>query len=207
MDDEGAVLAVQGDRSVAGFEKTLNGKVKRFLDVRAKAQAGDPVAQIDLTLLEGDLGRIPLEEVQKRLAGKTLSDTQKVMLGDVELGALIADLQKAKDEATAKAGMKKIADAFAEGRVPSGDEKKQQFLQIVLGYAVSEEDADLAQKAFDPLKVLLEQAHGQDNPQVQQWTQRVADKIAEIRDAQKKEGCGADEGIEEGCGEESGKGS
>jgi hypothetical protein len=32
----------------------------------------------------------------------------------------------------------------------------------------------------------------------------VADKIAEMRDAE-KEGCGEDEGIEEGCGEESEK--
>jgi hypothetical protein len=204
MDAEGGVLAVQGDRTVEGFEKTLADKVQRFLDLSAKAKAGDPVAQIDLALLECDLGRSTFEEMQKRLENKQLSDAQKAMLLDVELGAMITELQKAQDEATQKAGMKRIVDAFAGGRVPNDKEKKQIFFQVVLGYAVGEEDPDLADRAFQPLKALYEEAHGKDNPQLQQWSQRVADKIAEMRDAQ-KEGCGSEEGTEEGCGEESGK--
>jgi hypothetical protein len=204
MDDEGGVLAVQGDRSVAGFEKTLTDKVQRFLDLRAKAKAGDPVAQIDFTLLEGDLGRISFEEVQNRLKDKKLSDEQKAMLGDVELGAMIAELNKSKDQAEAKPRMKKIADTFASGRLPRDTEKKMTFLQVTLSYAVSEENPDLAEKAYGPLKALFEQQYG-DDPRVQAWARKVEDKIAEMRDAQKD--TGSDSGIEEGCGDGCGEGS
>ncbi|HEX5137179.1 MAG TPA: hypothetical protein VFY93_09415 [Planctomycetota bacterium] len=204
MDEEGGVLAVQGERTVAGFQKTLADKVQRFLDLRAKAKAGDPAAQIELTLLEGDLGRISFEEVQTRLKGKKLTDEQQAMLGDVELGAMISELQKSEDEAAAKPRMKRIADTFASGRLPRDAEKKQMFLQITLSYAVSEEDPDLVEKAFGPLKAIYEQQLGND-PRVQEWARKIEDKIAEMRDAQK--GSGSDSGIEEGCGEGCGEGS
>lgn len=200
MDETGGVLAVPGDRSVEGFQKILGGKVKEFTDLRAKAQSGDAVAQIDFALLEGNLGRISYEDVQKRLEGKKLSDVQKALLGDVELGVLMADVGKATDKTSAQTAMKKVAEAYAAGRVPTGSEKKMEFLGIVLQEGLTEEDPDLAQKALDAVKPLYEEAYGKDNPKLQQWLQGVADKISEMRAAE--EGCGEEEGIEEGCGDD-----
>ena len=202
MDETGGVVAVQGDRSVAGFQKTLAESVQQFLDLRAKAQSGDAAAQIEFALLEGDLGRIPFADLQNRLKGKKLSDAQKVRVGDIELGTLIAEVDKAREDAARGAAMKSVADAYAAGRLPSGSERKMEFLGIVLRHGLVTEDPDLAQKAIDTLKPLYEEAYGKDNPKLQQHLQQVSDKIAELRDA-KAGGCGSDEGIEEGCGEES----
>lgn len=203
MDDEGKVLAVQGDRSVAGFEKTLKTKVQQFVDLRAKAKAGDPAAQIEFTLLEGDLARITLEEVNKRLQGKQLTDAQKAMLVDIELGEMMGELNNATSEAEARVTMKKVADAYAAGRSPTGSEKRLQFFGVVLTYAMAEENADLAQKALDAVKPIYEETYGKDNPKLQQWLKTMSEKIAEMRSAA-KEGCGDDEGMEEGCGEKEG---
>lgn len=203
LDQGGDLIAKQpgNARTVEGFQKTLDGDVKHFADLQAKAKAGDPAAQVDLALLEGDLGRIPFEEIEQRIAGKELSEAQSAMLVDVELGLLMAELDKAKSEDEANASAKKVADSFGAGRIPNDAEKKQRFIQISLSYAVREENPDLAQKAFDALRPLYEAQHGKDNPQLQRWIQQVSDKIAEMRAA--TEGCGDDEGMEEGCGEES----
>ncbi len=201
MDAEGSVLVTQGARSVAGFEAN-RGKIQRLFDARAKAKAGDADAEIDVALYEGELDMIAFDEVRKRLENRKLTDEQKSLLGEVELGAMVSALHKAEDEATGKAALKTIVDAFVTGRMPNDEDRKQPFLQAVLSYAVNEEDPDLAQKAFEPLKALYQEVHGKDNPQLQQWVNRVEDKIAEMR-AARKEGGGSDEGIEEGCGEES----
>jgi hypothetical protein len=203
MDEKGDVLVTQGARSVAGFEATL-GKLTRLMDLRAKAATGDAGAQIDLALAEGDLDLIPFEEVQKRIEGKKLTDAQKAMLAEVEYGSMIASIYKATDKAAQQELAKKIADCFVAGRLPTDAGRKQAFYQVTLSYAMNEGDPDLAQKALDVLRPMLEQEHGKDNPQLQNSFRRVEDKIAEMREAQ-KEGCGADEGIEEGCGEESEK--
>lgn len=201
MDEEGGIIVVQDDRSVAGFQKTFQERVQRFLDLRAKAQSGNAAAQVDFALLEGDLGRIPFADVQKRLEGKTLSDAQKTTLADVELGSLIGEVSKAQDEQSGRAAMKKVADAYAAGRVPAAGERRMQFFGIVLQHGLLEEDPDLAQKALDAVKPLYEEAYGKDNPKLQQYFLQISDKIAELRGA-KTEGGGKDEGIEEGGGEE-----
>ena len=197
MDDEGGVVAVQNDRTVAGFEKTYKGDVQRFLELRAKAQSGDAAAQIEFALLEGSLGRITFDETRKRLEGKNLSDAQKAALADVEMGAMIGALHGSQDEASAKAAMKTIADAFAAGRVPSGTEQKRQFLEAALQYGLVEKNADLAQKAFDAIKPVYEELAGKDNPRLQQWIRETADMIEDMRPAKD---AGNDSGIEEGCG-------
>ncbi len=202
MDDAGNVLAKQPDteRTVEGFRKTLAGSVQRFLDLRAKAQAGDAAAQIEFALLEGDMGTIPFEEVQKRLEGKKLSDAQKAQLGELEMGAMIAAVGKAEGEDASRAAMKKVADAYAAGRMPAAKERQYEFLNILLTYGMAEEDPDLAQKALDALKPVLREMMGTGNKRLEDQISALEDKIADLR-AAKEGGKGGDEGIEEGCGE------
>lgn len=201
MDDDGTIITVQDDRTVAGFDKTFKEKVQRFLELRAKAQSGDPGAQIDFALLEGDLGRIKFDEVQKRLEGKKLSDAQKQVLGEVELGAMIAAAADATDEGAFRDAAKRLADGFAAGRVPATNERKQPFFNILLQYGLSEKNPDLAQKSLDALKPILRETLGDNNERLEAAIRKMDDKIAELREP-KKEGGGGDEGIEEGCGEE-----
>ncbi len=203
MDDAGNVIAKQpgSERTVEGFRKTLAEKVQRFLDLRAKAQAGDPAAQIDFALLEGEMGSITFEEVQKRLEGKKLSDAQKAQLSDVELGAMMAAVGEATDQESAKAAMKKLADAYAAGRMPNSKEGKFEFLNVLVNYGLTAGDPDVAQKALDALKPLLRESMGSNNKRLEDQIRAVEDKIANLRTA-KEGGTGEDdEGVEEGCGE------
>ncbi len=198
MDEEGSVLATQGDRTVAGFDATFK-RLQRLFDLRAKARSGDAAAEIDVALLEGDLELIAFDEVQKRLEGKKLSDAQNGLFKDVELSSMMAEVDKAPDEAAGKAVAKKLADAYAAGRLPATKERKQRFFFILLQYADSEQDADLAQKALDAVKPMLKEEMG-DDPRLAAWIQKRQDAIEELR-AKKEGGCGGDEGMEEGCGE------
>jgi hypothetical protein len=198
MDETGDVLVQQGARTVAGFQTTL-GKLQSLFDARAKAKAGDAAAAIDVALMEGDLEIAAFADVQKRLEGKTLTETQKTLLGELELLSLMDDVTHATDEGTANAAMKKVADVYAQGRMPNSGERKMLFFRILLQHGITENDADLAQKALDAVKPLMEEAYGKDNPQLQSYFQKVADKIAEMRQAAKGET--NDGGIEEGCGD------
>jgi len=200
MDANGEVIVAPNGRSVASFAATLK-RLQRLFDARAKAKGGDAAAEIDVALTEGDLEIIAFAEVQKRLENKKLNDDQKSLLAELELAGLMAEVTSAQDEQSARTGMAKIAAAYAQGRIPSTNERKLLFLRILLQHGLTEEDADLAQKALDGVKPLMEEAYGKDNPQLQQYFQKVADKIAEMRAP--AEGCGEDEGMEEGCGEES----
>ena len=179
--------------------------MKQFLDLEAKAKAGDEAAQIELTLREGDLGRITFDEVQKLLAGKKLTEDQNTMLVDLELSGLVDALSNVKSEDEARAAAKKVADSFLAGRIPNAAEKKQRFVQIAFSYGMREEVPDLAQKAFEALKSIYEEQHGKDNPQLQKWEEQISSKIAEMRAAKEEKGSEEEEGTEEGCGEESGE--
>jgi hypothetical protein len=181
LDEEGEVLAVPGDRTIAGFERTLKEDVRRFLDLRASARSGDPAARIDFALLECDLGRISLTDLQQRLEGKSLSDAQRAVLAEVEAGALIAEVAKSRDRAAAQ----KVAGAWARGQMPRGNERRIEFLEIVLQCGLDEGDPDLAQKALDTISPLYEEAYGKDTPKLQQWFRDITERIADLR-ARKK---------------------
>jgi hypothetical protein len=204
LDDEGGLIAAQPgrERTVEGFQKTLAGTVQAFLDLRAKARSGDATAQIDFALLEGDLGRITFEEVQQRLGDGKLSDAQTAKLRGVEASAVLAaavkELQTVRDEEGFLPVGKKVADAYAQGLMPDGTERRQQFLSVAFNYALATKDAALATKALDALKPVIKELAG-DDPRVADWIKSQEGKIAALGEA-KKEGCG-DEGVEEGGGE------
>ena len=200
MDGGGNVLVThQGERTVAAFDATFQ-RLQRLFDLREKARNGDAAAEIEVALLEGDLEILAYGEVQKRIDGKKLSDAQTEMLKDLELGAMITEVGNSTDQETGLAAAKKLADAYAAGRVPVAKGRKQPFFFILLQYAHSQKDAVLAQKALDAVKPILKEEMG-DDPRLSSWIQKQQDGIDELR-AQKEEGCGEDdEGIEEGCGE------
>lgn len=203
MDAEGNVLVTQGERTVAAFDATFQ-RLQRLFDLRAKAKNGDAATEIEVALLEGDLEIIAYDEVRKRIEGKKLSDAQTEMLKDLELAAMITEVSNSTDQETGLAAAKKVADAYAAGRVPVAKGRKQQFFFILLQYGHSQEDAVLAQKALDAVTPILKEEMGND-PRLNAWLQKQQDGIDALR-ATKEEGCGEeDEGIEEGCGEKEGE--
>ncbi len=197
MDEEGTVFATQNDRTVAGFEQTLM-RLQRLVDLRAKAKTGDDAAEIDVALLEGDLELLSFDEVQKRLDGKKLSDAQNELLRDVEITSMLnAVVSAGRDQAAAMAAAKKVTDAYTAGRVPASKGRHQLFYFIVFQSALAEGDPDLAQKALDAVKPLVREMVGNDQS-FDAWAREQQEAVEDVR---AKKAAGAEEGVEEGCGE------
>ncbi|MFI5403487.1 MAG: hypothetical protein ACHQ1G_11160, partial [Planctomycetota bacterium] len=140
MDEEGSVLTIQGERTVPDFEATLK-KLHRLVELRGKARGGDAAAELELALLEGDLGILPFDEVQKRVAGKKLSEAQTALLDQMELTSLIGAVMNARqDPDAANAAAQKLAEAYAAGRVPASKGQQETLYFIVFQHALSEGD-------------------------------------------------------------------
>jgi hypothetical protein len=196
MDEEGSVLTIQGERTVAAFEATLK-TLHRLVELRGKARSGDAAAELEVALLEGDLDMIAFDELQKRVEGKKLSAEQTALVGEIEMRGLIGAVRNARqDPDAANAAAKKLAEAYAAGRVPASKGQQETLYFIVFQHALSEADPDLAQKAFDAAKALVKERVGAD-PGFDTWVKGMQDKIDDVR-AQKEGGCGGDEGIEIG---------
>src|SRR5262245_39897843 len=60
------------DATVKAFEET-GARVKRSLELRKKADAGDAAAKIDLAIAQGELGVIELSDVEAAIEGATLA--------------------------------------------------------------------------------------------------------------------------------------
>jgi len=210
MDSDGTVLAVQPGfrRTVDGFAKTLHETVLRYVDLRAKAEAGDAAAQIDFAMLKCDLGQMEFEALQKEIAGKTLTDEQKRVLKSVEAGATLTAAKKAIDQGRGnkeafRAAAQGLVDALQKDLVPEAAERRQEFFSILFNYGMLEKDPDLAEKALAGIRVALTEMLG-DISRFEASLQAAEKKIADLRAEQEDSGCGeeeGEEGIEEGGGD------
>ncbi len=152
MDARGDVITTQGDRSVAGFEKT-GSKVLRYNEAKLKADKGDEAAKIDLVLSELDFGKIKLAEAKEKLKDAKLSKEQEAWLAEIEVNAEVAELARGarSKEARIEAG-KKFREMKRAGRIPTDDGAFQPFYIFMLDLAESEGDAVLFEEALAELK-------------------------------------------------------
>lgn len=152
LDAEGNVLAKQGERTVAGFQKTLKA-ISNFQALEKKAAAGDTSVAADVLLTGITLGKFKFADAKAKAEslGKLDADTQKkvdtALLG-LEVADVMDGVRSQKD--AAEAG-KKFAAMFDAGRVPEGNAARTFFLAIL---QAKEADKDAAgyEKALNGLK-------------------------------------------------------
>ena len=154
LDEEGNILARQGERTVAAFETTL----KAVLDLRAleqKAKAGDTSGTADIVLAKLTLGSIKkLDEAKAALAaaGKLAPEQRKRadgLLLALEMNELATEARKPGSGIDLGA---RCAEWFTAGKIPSGD--ATMFYTSIMTHAERTKDPQLFERAFAGYKAM-----------------------------------------------------
>jgi hypothetical protein len=140
---------------VAGFETTL-GRIAEWRDLQRRIAGGERDRELDLFLLELDLGRLKLEEARARAAGfAMLTAEQKArieqMLLDLEVHELLESVRSVERRNEVA---KRCAEMAVAGKVPSGD-LLTTFWSYVIQHAEGSKDVPLFEKGLAALKTAL----------------------------------------------------
>ncbi len=156
MDAEGEVLASPGDRSVAGFHKTLTA-LEAYLALKERADKGDKSVANELFVAELQLGKLDFAKAKTGYAAlKGLSAEQRKHIDAELVNMEVADVmgkvnsrQLSPVEATETLGQMAKAD-----RIPTGLYAPS-FWSLVLQHADQNKDVKLFERGFIALKELL----------------------------------------------------
>jgi hypothetical protein len=156
LDAEGNVLATQGERTVAGFEKTLKA-IGDYAILEKKAAAGDKTVACDLLLTGVAMGKINFAAAKEQAAklGKLDAEQQK-KVDETLLNLEVADVMsgvRTQEQAT-EAG-KKFAQMMNEGRIPTGSAARN-FYAVILTAMEAEKDVAGFEKVLGAYKKLIE---------------------------------------------------
>jgi len=151
LDADGNVLAQQGERTVAGFERTA-ALLQGLEATRKKADAGDASAKVDLLLAEMKLGGVKTrDQASSRLVGLQPDAGQKKELDSFftewEVEELMAERPPVDEVA------QKFAAMWREGRVPEGRNARY-FWNTLLTWADKKGDAEILETALAKMKEL-----------------------------------------------------
>jgi hypothetical protein len=154
MDAEGEVIHTQGDRSVAGFQRSFTA-----LDVLAKidekAAADDPAAATKLFLAKLALDKFEFEAaVAERAKLTAVTDEEALEIEEMLTNLEVQHVMKEAGRDRAAAG-KRFAAMYADGKVPTGFAARA-FFSAIMAHAEAEGDADLFEQAMDAMKEALD---------------------------------------------------
>ncbi len=157
LDSEGNVVTKQGGRAVADFETTGN-KVRTFLDLKKKMDAGDTTVKVEFTLVSMDLAvdTVTLDDAKKKIADLgELTKEQKaradVILIDVEVYSILKSINRNNQQTRLDAG-KAFLEMKKAGRIPKADSTVQPFHIIMMDYFESQKDAAGYEEALKALE-------------------------------------------------------
>lgn len=184
MDSEGNVVAKHsGARTVKGFENS-GAKAVTYMEVKKKAEGGDKAAKIDLVLAEIDLGKVTLDEGQKKLKELgELSKEQQAKLDGLATNAAVMEVAK-PIRRNDKQGMidagKKFAEMKSAGKIPTGDQEIQMFWIFIMDYAESQKDAKLFEEGFTALKTKFADSINK------QWVQTNEERLKKLKESKEE---------------------
>ncbi|MEK7865184.1 MAG: hypothetical protein AAB434_00780 [Planctomycetota bacterium] len=181
MDSEGNVIAKhQGQRDAAGFEASLL-KATAYMELKAKADAGDKAAKAEFLVTQLEMGAIPLSEFEEKIkeAGELSADLQARLDGvraNAEFSEIMQSIgQKPENEAVAEAGPK-LLEMKKAGHVPAGENEFSTFHSILLEYAFTQKDAAQFEESLGALR----ERFGS-NPQAKKFFEAQETRLAELK--------------------------
>lgn len=181
MDSEGNVIAKhEGQRTAAAFQETL-AKATAYLELKAKADAGDKAAKAEYLITQLEMGSIPLSEFEEKIkeAGELTKEQQARLDGIRATAEFTEALQglegKPEEEAIAEAGAK-LLEMKKGGRVPAGDEEFGNFYSILIEYAFRQKDAALFEESLGALKGKFG-----DNPNAKPFFEAQEKRLEELK--------------------------
>lgn len=159
LDAEGEVLARHDadDVSVKAFEET-GARVKRSLELRKKADAGDAAAKIDLAIVQGELGVLEFSDVEAAIEGATLAPEQEHAVGALRADATVSDLTLVLKKNRDDAAMKMVAEEFlalhGKGTHPARLANRRFYWTVLAGQSIQRKDAKMLRDAIEALRAV-----------------------------------------------------
>ena len=159
LDETGGLLARHRESpTVKEFEIMLH-KVKASVKLRKQAAGGDKAAAIDLLLLECEIHRIDLADLEEKVEGKTLSEAQKKRFKALAADEEVAEMIPLIDRSNYSAAM--LGDAgetFVEhlngGGIPLGRKTGSYYWLCIGTYAWDKKDSELVERSLKELEPL-----------------------------------------------------
>jgi len=185
LDADGKVLAPQGDRSTAGFQKTYE-QLATYLELKKKAAAGDAAAGIELALIETELGIIDFGELESKLQGKRLSKEQKARVDLLEVEAGVKDALallragRGKPESMTAAG-KALYKFQKQGRAPESKQGRTIFFNILARYGQQTKNVVLMESSVKALDEIYK-----DEPRAKRFLAGLHKSLAALKAAVKQ---------------------
>jgi hypothetical protein len=179
MDAEGNVLAKhRAARTVDALSKTAE-EAKAFIDLKAKADAGDKEAQVELFFKQLELNHLTAAAARRRLdemkdlpANRRQEAADRIV--DLEIDEIVGEVTQ--DKNTRIEAGRKFAEMNKAGRVPKSEEYFQAYWILMLDYAESVPDAGLFEKALGALK----EKYGS-NPQAATFFKQKEETLRRLR--------------------------
>jgi hypothetical protein len=161
MDAEGNVIAKQGDRTVAGFQKTLDA-LATVAKLEAKEKAGDASVAADLLLARLQTGSVDITAAKQKRATLDKTDAAKLkvidqMLTNVEFATISRAPMQSKEDSEARS--RTFAEMYKAGRIPDG-QMTINFCNAVAAYAAGQKDVALLEQVLGTMR----QAAGDKSP-------------------------------------------
>jgi hypothetical protein len=185
LDAQGEVLARHDadDVTVKAFEET-GARVKRSLELRKKADAGDAAAKIDLAIARGGLQVIELSDVESAIEGQTLSPEQEravaVLRADATASDMIQVLKKNRDEAAMKMVAEEFLALYRKGAHPTRFMNRRLYWSVISGQAVEKKDAAMLKDAIGAIRAI---AGAEPGPREAQMLTELEDRLKELEAA------------------------
>lgn len=171
LDAEGRMVARQGQRTVDGFDETLQGAVQDFFALEKRAKS-DPAARDEFLKRQVELGQIDdFAKMRKRIEASKLSDGDKAGLMSQLDGWYMSKARAAGADGKLTRALEMADAIIAKDQVPTGrgglsfwgqygrwaaDSKDRKRLQRAI-QAVDDSDARGKERTLQTLKQLLEQ--------------------------------------------------
>ena len=180
MDADGNRISMhRGPRTVAAFEESLT-DVEAFLELREKAEAGDPEAQTKFLIRALKLGWFDFEEAKARRAKLTsVTDKQEAELRQLLIDADVrAQLDAAgRDGTKQREAGRRFVDMWREGRVPRGENELYAFWILIADQAETSKDKAMFAEVFGE----FERSFGKD-PRYGRALTRLERRLASFSD-------------------------
>lgn len=159
LDAEGAVLGRQDPEGTTVQELEETGaKVKRSLDLKKKADAGDKGATTDLAIVQCDLGVIEFSDLEAAIEGMALTPEQEravgVLRADSTVGDMMQVLRKNPDEATKSMVAEEFLALHKTGAQPARPANRRFYWAVLAGQAVAKKDAAMLKEAISGLRAV-----------------------------------------------------
>lgn len=157
LDAQGEVLARHDAEDPSAKALAATGeKVMRSLELKKKADGGDPGAKVDLAIVRCELGVIELSDLEGELEGVTLTPEQEravdILRADGTVSDMMLVLKKNRDQAAQDLAAEEFVALYRKGTHPARAANRLLYWRILADHAADAKDASMLKHSIAGLR-------------------------------------------------------